>query len=372
MKRVPDNSREAARAGHPYFMWEHMHEQPGAIVAAISRNRRASAEFARRLAAAPSVTLSGIGSSLHAAMLGAYWMRAVGGLGSVRALNSFEHLHYETAALPGAAIIAISHRGWREFPARLAADGNLERIVTGAVCGENPRPGALAAQSVFLTTVQERSGAHTKSVTAALAVLMDLAIETALARGEHERALSIRRDFAKVTPRLERRLADPAAERTAADKFRGLRRIVLVGAGPAYACAREGALKLKEATFTYAEALETEEFLHGPIAALDAQTLMVLIASDAASAPRLIEIARAAGEIGAARLAIVTGAGAELADLAEHTIRVEGPDAITSPFAIILSLQLFTYFSALARGTDPDRNHRDDARHARAASHFKL
>lgn len=353
-------------------MWEHIHEQPAAIAGAIARGRPAIAEFARRIADAPSVTLSGIGSSLHAAMLGAYWMRAVGGLDPARALNSFEQLHYEAPAAHGAAIVAISHRGWREFPARLAAGGNLEHILTAAICGENPRAGAHAADFVFLTTAQEKSGAHTKSLTGALAILMELAIETALARGDHERALSVRREFAEVPAQLERRLADPSAERAAAEKFRGFRRIVLVGAGPAYACAREGALKLKEATFTYAEAIETEEFLHGPIASLDADSLIVLIASDAATAPRLVQVARAAGEIGAARLAIVTGAAAKLADIAEQTIRVEGRDEITIPFAIILSLQLFTYFSALARGCDPDRNRHDDPRYARAASHFKL
>jgi glucosamine--fructose-6-phosphate aminotransferase (isomerizing) len=372
VKRDRNNSTEEARGAHPYFMWEHIHEQPAAIAGAIARSRSAIAECGRRIAGAPSVTLSGIGSSLHAAMLGGYWLRAVGGLDAARALNSFEHLHYEAPAADGAAIVAISHRGWREFPARLAAGGNLERIVTAAICGENPRAGARAADFVFLTTAQEKSGAHTKSLTGALAVLIELAIETALARGEHERALSARRELAKLPARLERRLADPSAERAAAEKFRGLRRIVLVGAGPAYACAREGALKLKEATFAYAEAIETEEFLHGPIASLDAETLLMLIASDAATAPRLVQVARAAGEIGAERLALVTDAGAELADIAEQTIRIEGCDEITSPFAIILSLQLFTYFSALARGCDPDRNRHDNPRYARAASHVEL
>lgn len=353
-------------------MWEHIHEQPGAIVAAVARSRAATREFARRIVDAPAIVLSGIGSSMHAAMLGEYWLRAIGGLDSARALNSFEHLHYGAAAAPGAAIVAISHRGWREFPARIAAGGNLKRLVKAAICGEGPRPGARAADYVFITTEQEKSGAHTKSLTCALAILLEIAIETAIARGEHDRALSIRRDFAEVPARLERRLADPSAERAAAEKYRNYRRILLIGAGPSFACAREGALKLKEATFTYAEALETEEFLHGPIASLDAESLVVLIDAGNPPSPRLAEAARAAGEIGAARLAVVTGAGGDLASLAEHTIRCESRIEATSPFAAILSLQLFTYFSAIARGCDPDRNHRDDPRHARAASHFDL
>ncbi len=351
-------------------MWEHMHEQPAALLSARARSRSEALEFARRIVDAPSIVLSGIGSSLHAAMLGEYWLHAVGGLGAARARNSFEHLHYGAAAAPGAAIIAISHRGWREFPARLAAGGNLDRIVKAAICGEDPHRGALAADFVFITTAQEKSGAHTKSLTGALAILLEIAIETAIARGEQSRPLSIRREFAEVPAMLERRLSYPSAERAAAGRFRNYRRIVLLGAGPAYPCAREGALKLKEATFTYAEALETEAFLHGPIASLDAETLLILISTG--PSPRLAEVARAAGEIGAARLAFVTGPGDELADFVDETIRVEGRNEATSPFAIILSLQLFTYFSALARGFNPDRNRLDDPRYARAAKHFEL
>jgi glucosamine--fructose-6-phosphate aminotransferase (isomerizing) len=372
MKRNRITSATRTRSVHPYFMWEHIYEQPGAILTAIARCHPGAREFARRLIDAPSIVFSGIGSSLHAAMLGEYWLRSIGGLESARALNSFEHLHYGPRAAPGAAIVAISHRGWREFPARLAADGNLERIVKAAICGEDPRPGAHAADFVFITTAPEKSGAHTKSLTSALAILLEIAIETAIARGARERGLSIRRDFAEIPRWLERRIADPSAEREAAEKFRDYRRIILLGAGPSFACAREGALKLKEATFSYAEALETEEFLHGPIAGLDPETLLVLIDAGGDASPRLAKVARAAGEIGAARLALVTEADSELANLAEHTIRVESRSEAISPFASIVSLQLFTYFSALARGCDPDRNHRDDRRYARAAEHFEL
>jgi glucosamine--fructose-6-phosphate aminotransferase (isomerizing) len=353
-------------------MWEHIREQADALAAASARNRDAAERLARRLADAPVIVLAGIGSSLHAAMLGEYWMRAIGGVDSARAQNSFELMHYAKGLDSGAAVVAISHRGWPVFAPSLAADGNLDRIVKAAICGEDPRAGARAADFVFVTTPQEKSGAHTKSLTGAMAVLFEIAAATAIFRGRRDRAESARREFAEVPARFSRRIAQPSAERAAAEEFRTRRRILLIGAGPAYACAREGALKLKEATFTYAEGLETEEFLHGPIASLDAETLLVLISTGDAGSHRIVQAARAAGEIGAARLAIVTEAENELPKYAERVIRVAGREEATSVFPIILSLQLFTYFSALARGCDPDRNHREDPRYARAASQFEL
>ena len=67
-----------------------------------------------------------------------------------------------------------------------------------------------------------------------------------------------------------------------------------------------------------------------------------------------------------------TRAGAALAEAVDVGIEVEGEDEALSPFALLLSLQLFTYWLAVKRGCNPDLAHRDDPRHVKAATHFEM
>ncbi len=361
------------RSRHPFLMYDAIVAQPAALADVLLRNRDSVAALARALAGVSSLTLTGIGTSLNAAMLGEYWLRTVAGWESVRALNAMELSLYAPPLRPGAALLTVSHRGWKQFSARAVSDARGRGLLTAAVSGLGAREGAREADYVFLTTEQEQSGAHTKSFTTALAILFSLALELRrLASGEDDTWMRLSAAFERVPELYRRRIAADQREREAAERFRNYRRIIFLGAGPNYVSAREAALKMKEATFTYAEALQLEEFLHGPTAAVDDQTLVVLIAPLGAATERAIAAAQALSEIGAARLALVSPAEAQLSAHVDLAIPVEAGDEVVSPFAMVLSLQLFTYYSALQRGCDPDMNHREDPRFLRAASHYQL
>lgn len=364
--RVHEPAR-VRRAAQSYFMWEHISEQPAAIAETLARNDERISRFAARLARRDTVTLTGLGSSLHAAMLGECWLRAAG-MPHAMAVNSFELEHYFPAPQAQSAVIGISHRGSRRFTGRRARAGS---ILHARICGEQSRARPVPGEELFVTTALEKSGAHTKSVTAALAILHRLAAEVALMNRRRELAGAMKRELEMLPERFRARIGNPSAERAAARHFRRFHRIVAIAAGPNYPAALEAALKLKETTFAYAEALEVEQFLHGPIAAVDRNTLAILISAGGAGARRIAAAARALGEIGAARLGVATEADRELAPLADEVIRVEGRDESASPFGVILSMQLFAYFSALARGCDPDRNRRGDPRYSRAARHYE-
>jgi glucosamine--fructose-6-phosphate aminotransferase (isomerizing) len=353
-------------------MFDAITDQPAAIRRVVERNHAAICALARMLVDARAVWLAGIGTSLNAAMYGEYWLRSVGGLRWVRAVSSFDLANYYLPLETGWALITVSHRGWKQFSARAVAAARERGVLTAAISGEGPSEGARLADYLFITTEQEKSGAHTKSLTTAMALLFDLAIEVRRLRYSSDEASQIlRAGFVEIPARYERRIADHGREREAAAQFKNYKRIVILGAGPNYVTAREIALKLKEAAYSYAEALQVEEFLHGPIAACDAETLAILIAGGPGpSGERMVQAARAIGEVGAARIAIV--AGGVPAPQAEFTIPVESASETLSPFTTLLSLQLFTYYSALARNADPDRMHRGDPHHARAAQHYEL
>jgi glucosamine--fructose-6-phosphate aminotransferase (isomerizing) len=361
------------RAGHPYFMFDAISAQPAAIADALARNRDRLAALARALSAKSSLTLAGIGTSLNGALYGEYWMRTVGRMPAVRAASSFDVVAYGLGPAPDGALLMLSHRGWKQYSARAVAEAKAAGILTAAICGQGPDEGARQADHLMLTTEQEQSAAHTKSLTAAMAILFALALEMrALGGGDDAEAKRLSAEFAVIPDLMRRRLGDDSRERKAAARFHNFRRIVILGGGPNYPTAREIALKLKETSFVYSEGLQIEEFLHGPISSADRDTLVILASAGGAAGARAVQAANALGEIGAARLGVFTRAGAALGGSVDEAIEVEGEDETLSPFALLLSLQLFTYWFALGRGCDPDMAHREDARHAKAATRFEM
>ena len=374
-----------ARAGHPFYMFDAITAQPAAIAEVVARNREGVASLARALKEKPALTLAGLGTSLNGAMYGEYWLRMIGGVGtvgangakekpsSVRAVSSFDAVNYGLKPAAGGALLVLSHRGWKQSSARAVAETKAAGILTAAICGQGPDEGARQANHLLLTTDQEQSAAHTKSLTTAMALLFALALELRATAGSGDLEMQrLRAEFEAIPELMRRRLGDDSRERNAAEQLRNYRRVVVLGGGPNYPTAREISLKLKETSFAYAEGMQVEEFLHGPISSADRDTLVIIASGGGAAGARAEQVANALGEIGAERLGIYTRSGSALAEAVDLGIQVEGEDETLSPFALLLSLQLFTYWLAVKRGCNPDLAHRDDARYAKAANHFEM
>ena len=362
-----------ARAGHPFHMFDAIAAKPAAIAEVVARNREGVAALARALKETPALTLAGLGTSLNGAMYGEYWLRTIGRMASVRAVSSFDAVNYGLKPAAGGALLVLSHRGWKQYSARAVAEAKAAGIVTAAICGQGPDEGARQADHLLLTTEQEQSAAHTKSLTTAMALLFELALELRAQAGSGDlETQRMRAEFETIPELMRRRLGDDSRERDAAEQLRNYRRIVVLGGGPNYPTAREIALKLKETSFAYAEGMQIEEFLHGPISSADRDTLVIIASGGGAAGARAEQVANALGEIGAERLGIYTRSGSALAEAVDVGIQVEGEDEALSPFALLLSLQLFTYWLAVKRGCNPDLAHRDDARHVKAAGHFEM
>jgi glutamine---fructose-6-phosphate transaminase (isomerizing) len=375
---VPSKSQSVidpskARAGHPFHMFDAIAAQPAAIGEVVARNREGVARLARALKETPSLMVAGMGTSLNGAMFGEYWLRTIGRMPSVRAISSFDTVNYGPKPAAGGALLVLSHRGWKQYSARAVAEAKAAGVVTAAICGQGPSEGARQADHLLLTTEQEQSAAHTKSLTTAMALLFELALELR-AQGDsgNLETQRMRTEFEKIPDLMRQRLSDDSRERNAAEQLRNYRRIVVLGGGPNYPTAREVALKLKETNFAYAEGMQVEEFLHGPISSADRDTLVIVASGGGAAGARAEQLANALGEIGAERLGIYTRSGSALAEATDVGIQVEGEDEALSPFSLLLSLQLFTYWLAVKRGCNPDLAHRDDPRHLKAATHYEM
>jgi glucosamine--fructose-6-phosphate aminotransferase (isomerizing) len=221
--------------------------------------------------------------------------------------------------------------------------------------GADPR---LAADHLLSTVDQERSEAHTVSYTCALALLATLAASVG---GDED----IVGELDALPDKLALLLGQESWEELAS-RFATRRRFYFVGGGPNTATAYEAALKMSETSYVTAMGLNCEEFLHGPWAALEPQDVVVLIAPAGPSYERCLTVARVVAEVGAALIALVTEDDREISRVAAETIAIPEVPELLSPIVTVAPLQLLSYHTAVARGTDPDTLRTTEEAHGRA------
>jgi glutamine---fructose-6-phosphate transaminase (isomerizing) len=255
------------------------------------------------------VCFTGCGTSFHAAQTGGE---------SIQALDA--------AVRPPAvdALVCVSHEGTtlltleaaRAFPGPVWA-------VTGAA--ESPLAD-LADELVLATPEIEESWCHTASYTCAVATLAAL-------RGE---------DVDGLPEAVAAALAEPALPSSEHERF------LFVGAGHDWATAQEAALKVREGVFLAAEALHTEQLLHGHLAAVDERVRAFVLEGEGRAAERARDAARAPGELGADCTLVPT----------RH------------PIVDVVPFQRLVLDLAARRNVDPDRIRRDNERWARARAAY--
>jgi glucosamine--fructose-6-phosphate aminotransferase (isomerizing) len=262
-----------------------------------------------RLPEGVTVVYTGCGTSFHAAQTGGAAWQAL-----------------ELVLAPPAAdvLVVVSHEGDTALSLEAARAFRGERwLVTGKP--DSPL-GDLCEHVVVATPAVEQSWCHTASYTCAVATLAAL-------RGE---------DVAWLPGAVEEQLA--VAPRVSAHE-----RFVIAGAGRDWPTAQEAALKLREGAFVAAEAHETEQLLHGHLAAIDESVRCFVLEGEGRAAERGRDAVAALRELGCDVELVPT----------RH------------PVVDIVPFQLLTLALAEARGVDPDLIRRDDPRWARAAEQHR-
>jgi len=340
-------------------MYTTIHRQPEDLRRLLSDGWEQAAEAAERLRGARRVYTVGIGTSYHAAIVGAWLLRAAGS--DARAVNSCDFALYPEAAVlgPGDAVIVLAHTGVKRYSiqalARAAAAGAMVLSV-GSLTAEHP-----GSQLVLRTVERETSAAFTASHTAAMTVLAQVATElgeqriSAATTGFRTALMALPDQVADVLARQEE--VWPVARRAAE------RRIYATGAGPNEATVLEAVIKVREAAFGHIDALALEQFLHGPIVAVNPGDLAIIVHVPGPAAKRVREIALVLDAIGAELWLI--GHPIEGLDRAGFFALPETPELL-SPLVAVVPMQLLACQMAAVKGVNPDTFRRDDPRYAAA------
>jgi glucosamine--fructose-6-phosphate aminotransferase (isomerizing) len=296
-----------------------------ALAEMIARQADAIDEMATRdigraaeiLAAARRIVCVGTGTSQHAAELGALAFDRAGR--DARWLPSWTAAH--TAYRPGDAVVVITHTAETAYAirARAAATAAGVPVVSITGTGRTDWPDAIE------TVAPERSETYTVSYTAAVAVLARLA--GALGGPDH--------DLSGTAGAVRAVLAAPGIDAVPIPA----RSVALIGIGPWGITAREGALKIREASRTLAEGFDAERFLHGYAVPYTAADSLVLIAPEADPD------------------GLVTGLGDAAAAVGMHVSTLAGATELGPVLGQIpatVRLQLLADRFATLRGQNPD------------------
>ena len=356
-----------SQAAQPYAMYTTMHRQPADVRALLAEGWDGAGEAAGHLAGAARVFVVGIGTSFHAAQIGAFLLRTAGV--DARAVDSYEFATYPYTLQAGDAVIVMAHTGGKRYSVAAATMAAAAGVPCIGISGRESKMSDDGLTLVLRTVARETSAAYTASHLGALTVLAQIATTV----GERQGATAVagwRDALAMLPDHVEDVLRrDGEIEPVARGIVAAHRRIFCIGAGPNAATATEASLKARETAYVTSDGMSLEQFLHGPMVTVNPDDQVVAIAVDGPGMERLAQIANALRLIGTPLWAV--GQAIETAPDAAHFPLPALPEPL-SPLLAVVPVQLLAYYLALAKGTNPDTFRRDDPRYLTAFSSLSL
>ncbi|HUG15376.1 MAG TPA: SIS domain-containing protein, partial [Thermomicrobiales bacterium] len=332
----------------------------------LSDGWKPAREAADRIAGAGRVFVVGIGTSYHAALMGGWLLRAAGM--DARAVSSFDFATYpDNVGLRSAdAVVVMAHTGVKSYSARsleMAANADAAVVSIGSQAAEHP-----GSQLILRTIERERSAAYTSSHITAMTVLAQVATE--LGEGRGAPGVSGFRTALQALPEQIAGVLAREDEVLPISRDAVERRIYACGAGPNEIAAIEAVIKVREAAYGWIDALATEQFLHGPMVAVNEGDLNIVVnVAGSASATRVAEVTATLNGFGS-KLWLVGQGVAAVPDA--PVFALPETEELISPLLATVPLQILAYQMAVHKGLNPDTFRRDNPRYMEAFGLLKL
>ena len=361
-----DWSPEAAeKGGYDHFMLKEIHEQPAALRQSLAGRVTASghihapevdglADVFRRVT---RVELVACGTASYAALVGAAAIQDWTGIPARVTVGS--EFRYSPPPLDeDTLVIAVTQSGETAdtiAPTRWAREqGSPIIAVTNTVGSAITRE---ADAVMFLQAGPEIAVAASKTFVTQVTTLVVLAAAIAKARGAMgaEQELELGRALRALPDGAARALELSSGVAAVARRYVNSRGFMFIGRGYSLPGALEGALKLKEISYIHAEGYAAGELKHGPISLLDAECPLVAIATRSRIYDKLMSNVMEGRARDAKVIAVATEGDAAIERFADDVLWVPDTHEALSQVLAVIPLQLFAYYTAVARGTDVDQ-----------------
>jgi len=360
------NLEQLEKGGYPHFMLKEIYEQPKSILDSF-RGRidpmsaeiimRSIRDYEEKLKNINRLILIGCGTSWHAGLVAEYLFEEFARI-PVEVEYASEFRYRNPVIYGDDLILAISQSG--ETADTLAAmelaknKGATVFGVCNVVGSSIPR---LSHAGAYTHAGPEIGVASTKAFTAQVTVLALIAMAMGKLRGaltgEQLRALMY--ELESIPAKVEKALKLNDEIVKLSELYKDSHNFLYLGRGYNFPVALEGALKLKEISYIHAEGYPAAEMKHGPIALIDENMPVVVIATNSAHYEKVVsniqEVKARKGKI----IAIVSEGNTGLNDLADHVIEVPETEECLSPLINTIPLQLLSYHIAVMRGCNVDQ-----------------
>ena len=366
VSRVDWDLGQVERGGYPHFMLKEIIEQPDTLRETM-RGRLLVEEGDVRLggldgiddelSAVRRVIILACGTSWHSGLIGEYMLEDMARIPTEVEYAS-EFRYRRPVVEPATLAIAISQSG--ETADTLWAMREAKQHGATALGIVNAVGSTIARETdagVYLHAGPEIGVASTKAFTSQVVVLAMMTVHLGRLRGtlSPSRGREIVRALQQLPEQVSRILELAPQLRQLAEEYKNHRNFLYLGRGYNFPAALEGALKLKEISYIHAEGYPAAEMKHGPIALIDEDMPVVVIAPRDSVYEKVKSNIDEVKARGGCVIGVVTAGDDELLDSLDHVIQIPRTHDALTPILASVPLQLLAYHIAVLRGCDVDQ-----------------
>ncbi len=365
VEEIEFDADAASKGGFEHFMLKEIFEQPEALRNTM-RGRLLLADGSAKLAGLDAnrielrnlnrIIITACGTSYYAGMVGEYLIEDLAGV-PVEVEYASEFRYRNPIIKPGTLVLVISQSGETADTLAALREAKTKGATVLGIC--NAVGSTIARESdggVYLHAGPEIGVASTKAFTSQVTVLAMIALLLGRERRvSAEQGIDIARALLNIPNYVEETLKLSPKIREVAKKYIGANNFLYLGRHYNYPVAMEGALKLKEISYIHAEGYPAAEMKHGPIALIDENMPVVVIAPKDSLFDKVLSNVREIKARGGRIIAITTEDSPELSEFADDIIIVPKVSQMLMPLVTCVPLQLLAYHIAVLRGNDVDQ-----------------
>ncbi|MCF8369185.1 MAG: glutamine--fructose-6-phosphate transaminase (isomerizing) [Bacteroidales bacterium] len=366
IQKLEMNLTQLEKGGYEHFMLKEIFEQPNSILDSLRGRLNAKegtvklggiVDYEQKMANAKRIIIVACGTSWHAGLVGEYLFEDLARM-PVEVEYASEFRYRNPIISEEDVVIAISQSG--ETADTLAAI-ELAKSKGATIIGICNVVGSSIARATdagsYTHAGPEIGVASTKAFTAQVTILTLMALRLAQMRNTipQKRFRELLTELESIPQKVKETLKIDGQVKELAKMFVYARNFLYLGRGYNFPVAMEGALKLKEISYIHAEGYPAAEMKHGPIALIDSEMPVVVIATNRGTYDKVIsniqEVKARKGRI----VAVVTKGDKAVKELADFILEVPETEELLVPILATIPLQLLSYHIAVMRGCNVDQ-----------------
>ena len=357
---------ELEKGGYDHFMLKEIYEQPRAIHDSFRGRLNASEgwislggikDYEEQIAQADRIIIIACGTSWHAGLVGEYLIEDLARI-PVEVEYASEFRYRNPIIRKNDVVIAISQSGeTADTLAALKLAKDQGATLLGIVNVVGSSISRVTDAGSYTHAGPEIGVASTKAFTTQVTIMAMMAMLLAEKRGTitNSRFRNLLKEMESIPEKIEYLLKSNEYIKGISEIYKDASNALFLGRGSSFPIALEGALKLKEISYIHAEGYPAAEMKHGPIALIDEEMPVFVIATQGPNYEKVVsniqEVKARKGKI----IAIVTKGDTAVTEIADHYIEIPETEELLVPILATIPLQLISYHIAVMRGCNVDQ-----------------